>query len=79
MPALPASLTGVLDPERTLYAILDQVTLIAAAFDRFGNRVDDVALAYAASPTVPSPSPARFRFAQRRPVRPDRERHVADR
>ena len=29
MPALPAALTGVLDPERTLYAILDQVTLIA--------------------------------------------------
>ena len=36
--------TGVLDPERTLYAILDQVTLIAAAFDEFGNRVDDVTL-----------------------------------
>ena len=51
MPALPASLTGVLDPERTLYAILDQVTVIATAFDRFGNRVEDVTLAYAASPT----------------------------
>jgi len=63
MPALPASLTGVLDPERTLYAILDQVTLIASAFDRFGNHVDDVTLAYAATPTVASPAPARFRFA----------------
>ena len=64
IPALPASLTGVLDPERTLYAILDQVTLIASAFDRFGNRVDDVAYAYSSTPTVSSPSPARFRFAQ---------------
>lgn len=64
IPALPASLTGVLDPERTLYAILDQVTLIASAFDRFGNRVDDVTYAYASTPTVTSPSPARFKFAQ---------------
>jgi len=64
LPALPASLTGVLDPERTLYAILDQVTLIASAFDRFGNRVDDVTYAYSSTPSVTSPSPARFRFAQ---------------
>jgi hypothetical protein len=63
IPALPATLSGVLDPERTLYAILDQVTLIASAFDRFGNRVDDVTYAYASTPSVTSPSPARFRFA----------------
>jgi hypothetical protein len=62
IPALPASLVGALDPERTLYAILDQVTLIATAFDMFGNRVDDVSLAYASTPTVTSPSPARFQF-----------------
>src|SRR5207248_1119603 len=54
----------VLDPERTLYAILDQVTVIADAFDKFGNHVDDVSYAYTATPTVPSPAPARFRFAQ---------------
>src|SRR5512135_2910204 len=35
LPALPASIVGVLDPERTLYAILDQVTLIAASFDQY--------------------------------------------
>ncbi len=62
LPALPASLVGALDPERTLYAILDQVTVIADAFDQFGNRVDDVGLSYAASPTVPSPATARFQF-----------------
>ena len=64
IPALPATLTGVLDPARTLYAILDQVTVIASAFDAFGNRVDDVAFAYASSPTVASPGPARFQFGQ---------------
>jgi hypothetical protein len=64
LPALPAQLVGALAPERTLYAILDEVTLIATAFDQFGNRVDDVALAYAATPTVASPSPARFQFSQ---------------
>jgi len=63
LPALPASLVGALDPERTLYAILDQVTLIAAAFDKYGNRVDDVSYAYSASPTVPSPAAAKFRFS----------------
>jgi hypothetical protein len=63
LPALPASIAGVLDPERTLYAILDQVTLIASVFDQFGNRVDDVTYAYASTPTVQSPGPARFKFA----------------
>jgi hypothetical protein len=63
IPALPVTLTGALDPERTLYAILDQVTLIAAAFDIFGNQVEDVSYAYASTPTVSSPSPARFQFA----------------
>ena len=64
LPALPASLSGVLDPERTLYAILDEVTVIASAFDEFGNRVDDVMYAYGASPTLASPAPARFQFGQ---------------
>jgi hypothetical protein len=64
LPALPAAIAGVLDPERTLYAILDQVTLIASVFDQFGNRVDDVTYAYSATPQVSSPAPARFQFAQ---------------
>jgi hypothetical protein len=64
LPALPDSLVGTLDPERTLYAISDQVALVATAFDVFGNRVDDVTYAYSSSPSVPSPSPARFVFAQ---------------
>ncbi|HEV7556761.1 MAG TPA: hypothetical protein VGO00_14950 [Kofleriaceae bacterium] len=62
LPALPASIAGVLDPERSLYAVLDQVTLVAQVFDQFGNRVDDVGYLYASSPTVPSPSQARFQF-----------------
>jgi hypothetical protein len=64
IPALPAAIAGVLDPGRALYAILDQVTLIASVFDQFGNRVDDVSFAYSASPTLTSPAPARFQFAQ---------------
>jgi hypothetical protein len=63
LPALPASLAASLDPERTLYAIQDQVTLNAAAFDAFGNRVDDVTYAYRSTPNVPSPSEAHFQFA----------------
>jgi hypothetical protein len=63
LPALPASLVGSLVPERTVYAVDEQVTLIATAFDEFGNRVDDVALIYGSSPAVPSPSEARFQFA----------------
>jgi hypothetical protein len=62
LPALPASLVVSLDPERTTYTIDEQVTLVAEAHDEFGNRVDDVLYAYASSPTVQSPSEARFRF-----------------
>jgi hypothetical protein len=64
LPALPASLAGALDPERTLYAILDRVTFLAEAFDEFGNRVDDVTYTYSAAPVVPAPSIARFQFSQ---------------
>jgi hypothetical protein len=64
LPALPASLAGSLVPERTVYTVDEQVTLIAEAFDVFGNRVDAVDLAYDSSPAVPSPSEARFEFAQ---------------
>jgi hypothetical protein len=62
LPALPASIVGSLSPERTVYAIDEQVTLIATVSDEFGNRVDDVALIYGSSPAVPSPSEARFQF-----------------
>jgi len=62
LPALPSSLVIAVDPERTVYAIDDQVTLVAEAHDRFGNRVDDLALAYTSTPGVPSPSEAEFRF-----------------
>ncbi|HEU4730920.1 MAG TPA: hypothetical protein VFT22_23655 [Kofleriaceae bacterium] len=64
VPALPSSLVSVVQPERGLYTVADQVTLVVEAHDRFGNRVDDIALAYTASPGVPSPSEAQFRFAQ---------------
>jgi len=63
LPALPASLVGSLSPERTVYAVDEQVTLVASAFDEFGNRVDDITLDYGSSPTVPSPAAARFQFA----------------
>jgi hypothetical protein len=62
VPALPSSLTVAADPERSVYAIDDQVTLVAEARDRFGNRVDDITVAYETSPALPSPSEARFRF-----------------
>jgi hypothetical protein len=63
VPARPSSLLASVVPERPFYAIDEQVTLVAEARDRFGNRVDDVALSYAAAPGVPSPSEAEFRFA----------------
>src|SRR5262249_7618883 len=37
VPALPSSLVVAIDPERTVYAIDDQVTLVAEARDPFGN------------------------------------------
>jgi hypothetical protein len=61
--ARPSSLLASIVPERPFYAIDEQVTLVAEARDRFGNRVDDVVLSYAAAPGVPSPSEAEFRFA----------------
>jgi hypothetical protein len=64
LPALPATITGSLDPERTIYSILDRVTLLAESFDQYGNRVDDVNYAYSSSPFVSAPSPARYVFAQ---------------
>lgn len=62
LPALPASVVMALNPERTLYAIDQQVTVLAEAHDVFGNRVDDATFAYAATPTIPAPSEARFQF-----------------
>lgn len=64
LPALPASIVVALSPERTVYAVNDQVTLIAETHDEFGNRVDDATFAYTSSPNVPSPSEARYAFAQ---------------
>ena len=64
VPALPASLVASVQPERTLYAIDEQVTLVAEAHDQFGNRVDDVALSYASSAGVTTPSEAQFKFTR---------------
>lgn len=64
VPGLPSSLVAVVNPERPLYAVNDQVTLVAEAHDRFGNRVDDVALSYGSAPGLPSPSDAQFQFTQ---------------
>jgi len=63
MPGLPAAIVASVAPERTVYAIDEQVALVADARDRFGNRVDDVTFAYAAAPGVPSPGEAQFQFA----------------
>jgi hypothetical protein len=66
VPALPSALSVATDPERSVYAIDDQVTLVAEARDRFGNRVDDITVAYearnSAGVPLPSASEARFRF-----------------
>jgi hypothetical protein len=64
LPALPASIVAALNPERTVYAVSDQVTLIAETHDEFGNRVDDTTFAYTSSPSVPSPSEARYAFVK---------------
>jgi hypothetical protein len=64
VPALPNALAVSLEPERTVYAIDDQVSLVAQADDRFGNRVEEVSYDYGATPTVSSPSEARFQFTQ---------------
>jgi hypothetical protein len=62
LPALPASVVMSLNPERTLYTIAQQVTVLTEARDAFGNRVDDATFAYTATPAIPSPSEARFTF-----------------
>ncbi len=62
LPALPSALAVSLSPERTFYAISDEVAVVAQATDRFANLVDDATYAYAASPTIPSPTLSRFRF-----------------
>ena len=64
LPALPASLLVHLEPERPFYWIDQEVTLVADAYDIFGNRVDEVSFAYSADPTIPSPSNARYQFTQ---------------
>lgn len=62
LPSLPASIVGSLSPEKTVYTIDDQVSVVATTFDEFGNRVDDVSFLYGSSPNVPSPAEARFQF-----------------
>jgi hypothetical protein len=68
VPAAPSSLSVALDPERTVYAIDDQVTVAPEARDRFGNRVDDITVSYSAVKTAPTPGDpqpfdARYQFA----------------
>jgi hypothetical protein len=64
VPGLPASVVAALVPEQTVYTVGEQITMVVDAHDQFGNRVDDVELAYASSPPVASPSEARFRLEQ---------------
>lgn len=64
LPALPASIVARLEPERQIYAIDQQVTMIADTYDIFGNRVDEATFDYTSNPNIPSPSVARFQFAQ---------------
>jgi hypothetical protein len=64
VPALPSSLVVAVDPEREVYTVDEQVTVVAQAHDSFSNRVDDISFAYASAPGIPSPSEAQFRFAQ---------------
>jgi hypothetical protein len=64
VPALPSALVAVVSPERSVYTVNDQVTLVAEAHDAFGNRVEDVAFSYTASAGVSSPSDAQFLFTQ---------------
>jgi hypothetical protein len=64
LPALPASLLVHLEPERPFYWIDQEVTIVADAYDMFGNRVDDASFSYTANPTIPSPSSARYQFVQ---------------
>lgn len=62
LPALPASLLVHLEPERPYYWIDQEVTIVADAYDLFGNRVDDASFSYSATPSIPSPSSARYQF-----------------
>ncbi|HET7500521.1 MAG TPA: hypothetical protein VFK02_05940, partial [Kofleriaceae bacterium] len=64
VPALPSSVIANVQPERSLYQKDDQVTLVAEAHDRFGNRVDDVVFDYTSDAEVaPKPDPE-FQFSQ---------------
>jgi len=62
LPALPAVIVGRLEPERPVYTIDQQVQIIADAYDLYGNRVDEASFAYSASPSISSPSEARYHF-----------------
>jgi hypothetical protein len=63
VPGLPASLTAAVEPDGRVFVRDDQVTLIAEARDRFGNRVDDVALSYVSNPSLSPPGGPQFKFA----------------
>jgi hypothetical protein len=61
-PALPASLTLGLQPDRLLYGIGEVVTLRWTVLDRFGNRVPGAPVAFGSLPSLPTFGQARFRF-----------------
>jgi hypothetical protein len=63
VPALPSAIVVGVEPERSVYAIGEQVTVVAEAHDQYGNRVEDVAFAYSAAPGIPSPSDAQYQFS----------------
>ncbi|MGH2899635.1 MAG: hypothetical protein ACRDMZ_13260, partial [Solirubrobacteraceae bacterium] len=67
VPGLPSSVSVALEPERTVYAIDDQVTVAPEARDRFGNRIEDISVSYTAvkatpTPGEPQPVDARYQF-----------------
>jgi hypothetical protein len=61
-PDVPASVAAALVPEKSFYAIGDEVKVLPVARDSFGNRVDDVEFAYAATPVLQTPFDGRFHF-----------------
>ena len=61
-PALPASLSLALQPDRALFGIGEVVTLRWSVLDRYGNPIPNAPVDFAAVPSLPTFGQARFRF-----------------